>query len=181
PDGAGKTTLSHEMQDLLGARYIHLTYRWKEKMHLYHFAAIRVAAHLAQHNPVIIDRWWPSELIYAEAYRGGSKVAKHFPLFEHVANKLGVVFVMCLPEDRERYLTHYNELKQRRVEMYDEGLNRVYDGYIDIYRSYLGIKENVCRYDMFDNFDNDTVSRGVVMREICHNILEFTEDYRSDL
>jgi thymidylate kinase len=181
PDGAGKTSLSEEMQKMLGGRYIHLTYRWKTKMNLYHYSAIRVAAHLAQNQPVIIDRWWPSEIVYADAYRGGSKFAKYYLLLEHVANKMGVVFVMCLPEDRDRYLHHYDALKGKRTEMYDKGLERVYDGYADMYKNYLGIKENVCHYDIFKNYNDNEVSRGIVMRNICQNILEFTEDYRSTL
>lgn len=181
PDGCGKTSLARAMQEYLGARYIHLTYRWKDKMHLYHYAAIRVAAHLAQHQPVLIDRWYPSEIIYAEAYRGGSKFARHFLLLEHIANKIGLTYVVCFPDDRERYLAHYNELKGKRAEMYDEGLERVYDGYKEFYESYLGIKENVCHYDLFRNFNNSEASRGFVLREISQKILEFTEDYRSEL
>lgn len=181
PDGCGKTSLAHAMQEYLGARYIHLTYRWKDKMHLYHYAAIRVAAHLAQHQPVLIDRWWPSEIIYAEAYRGGSKFARHFLLLEHIANHIGLVYVVCLPDDRERYLAHYNELKGKRAEMYDTGLERVYDGYDEFYKSYLGIKENACRYDLFKNFNDNVVSRRIVMREVCQNILEFAEDHRSSI
>lgn len=181
PDGAGKTTLAHALQEYLGARYIHLTYRFKDKMHLYHGAALRLTARLAEKQPVIIDRWWPSEIVYADAYRGGSKFAKYYLLFEHIANHLGVVYVVCLPKDRERYLAHYNELKGKRVEMYDEGMQRVYAGYDEMYRHYLGIKDNVVHYDMFQNFNDNTVSRGIVMREICQKILEFTEDYRSAL
>lgn len=181
PDGAGKTTLAMELKELLDARYIHLTYRFKDKMHLYHTAAIKLAARLANKQPVIVDRWWPSEIVYADVYRGGSKFAKHYLLLEHIATLHGVVYVMCLPKDRERYLKHYEKLKGERVEMYDEGMQRVYDGYASAYRDYLGLKENVCRYDMFENFNTSTVSRGMVLRDICQNILEFTEDYRSDL
>lgn len=181
PDGAGKTSLSDTLKEYLGARYIHLTYRHKDKMHLYHGAALRYAARLAQKQPVIIDRWWPSEIVYADAYRGGSNFAKYYLLFEHIANKNGLVYIMCLPEDREKYLDHYNVLKGKRVEMYDEGMSRVYDGYNEMYRHYLGLKENVCRYDMFMNFQENENSRDFILRQVCQKILEFTEDYRSDL
>lgn len=181
PDGAGKTTLARALQEYLGARYIHLTYRWKDKMHLYHGAAIRLCAHLAQNQPVILDRWWPSEIIYADAYRGGSKFAKYHLLLEHIASNLGVVYVFCLPGDRDRYLTHYNELKGKRQELYDEGMERVYDGYAYAIKHYFSLKENVFNYDMYLNFNDNEVSRGIVMREICQNILEMTEDQRSGL
>lgn len=181
PDGAGKTSLAMKLKGLTGARYVHLTYRFKDKMHLYHTAAIRLVAHLAQHQPVVLDRWWPSEIVYADAYRGGSKFTKHYFLLEHIATSLGVVYVVCLPEDKELYVKFYNKLKGERVEMYDEGMDRVYEGYREFYRDYMGLRENVVHYDMFRSFAPDDISREVVLSNVSQNILEFTEDYRSNL
>lgn len=186
PDGAGKTTLALEMQKYLGARYIHLTYRFKDRMHLYHYAAIRLAAHLAQHQPVVIDRWWPSEITYADAYRGGSKFAKYFTLLEHIANKMGVTYVYCLPQDKQKYLDYYEKLRGLRTDeelSRDplEGVSKVYDEYAGFYNWYFSIKENVCHYDMFLNFNDNEVSRGIIMRNICQNILEMTEDTRRSI
>jgi len=179
PDGSGKTSLAKTMASHVGGRYIHLTYRFKDRMHLYHGAAIRLAARLSRNQPVIVDRWWPSEIVYADAYRGGSKFAKYYLLLEHIANNLGVTYVICLPEDRTRYLDHFAVLKDQRTEMYDEGMQRVYDGYAEMYRGYLSLKENVCHYDLFKNFQENDVSRDLILRNICQNILEFTEDHRS--
>lgn len=181
PDGVGKTALAMALQEYLGARYIHLTYRWKDKMDLYHYSAIRNCAHLAQHQPVILDRWWVSEIMYAEAYRGMSKFMKRHFLLELIASKIGAVYVVCLPEDRERYIKHYNVLKGNRVEMYNEGMEKVFDLYTDFYKTYMSLKENVVRYDLFQNYNDNSVSRGIVLREVCQKILEFTEDYRSTL
>lgn len=181
PDGAGKTALAWALKKYLGARYLHLTYRWKEKMNLYHYAAIRVAGHMAKKQPVIIDRWWPSEIMYADAYRGGSKFTKHYFLLEHIANRIGVVYIMCLPEDRERYLHQFDFLKKTREEMYDEGMSRVYDGYADFYKHYMGLKENVCHYDMFRNFNENENAREIVLSNVSQKILEFSSDYRSTL
>jgi thymidylate kinase len=178
PDGTGKTTLAEGLVDCLGAKYIHLTYRFKDKMHLYHGAAIRLCARLAEHQPVVLDRWWISEIVYAEAYRGGSKFTKHYFLLEHVATQLGVTYVICLPKDRERYLQHYEVLKDQRQEMYDEGLNRVYDGYDWFMNQYFAYRENVIRYDMFRYHQENVVSRKVLLGQICQNILEFAEDHR---
>lgn len=183
PDGAGKTTLAKEMTELLGGRYIHLVYRFKDRMHLYHYAAIRLAAHLAQNHPVIIDRWWPSEITYADAYRGGSKFAKYFTLLEHVANAMGVVYVYCVPGDKKQYLEYYEQVhhtrtSQERARDPMEGVSKVYDEYKNFYDWYFHVKENVCTYDMFQNFNENEVSRGIINRQICQNILEFTEDYR---
>lgn len=186
PDGVGKTTLAHELKTLLGARYIHLTYRFRDRMNLYHYAAIRLAAHLAQNQPVIIDRWWPSEIAYAEVYRGGSKFTKYYFLLEHIATQMGVTYVMCLPEDREKYLSNFEEMRETRTEAErsrdpDGCLGRIYDEYSGIYQTYFRLRDNVCHYDMFQNYNDNEVSRGIVMRNICQNILEFTEDHRSVL
>ena len=178
PDGVGKTTLALALKEYLGARYIHLTYRFKDKMHLYHGAAIRLAARLAENQPVILDRWWPSEIVYADAYRGGSKFTKHYFLLEHVATQLGVTYVICLPKDRERYLKHFEVLKGQRQEMFNEGLNRVYDGYEWLLNNYFMYRENVIQYDMFRYYQENEVSREVILRQICQSILEFAEEHR---
>lgn len=179
PDGVGKTVLSMALKKKLDARYLHLTYRFKNMMSTYHTAAIKLAARSAQSSPAIIDRWWISEIIYAQVYRQGSKFIRDYFLLEHVANRLGVVYVLCLPKDRQTYVSHYNRLKGEREEMYDHSMEDVYDQYESFYRQYLGIKENVIRYDMFSNYAEDESSREKVLSDVCQNILEFTEDYRS--
>lgn len=179
PDGAGKTTLAEALKKFLGARYIHLTYRFQNKMDLYHTAAIRLCMKLAETQPVILDRWWPSEIIYADAYRGGSKFIKTHFLLNDIAQDVGVVYVFCLPRDKARYMEHYNVLKGKRVEMYNEGLDRVYDGYKDFLDVYFGFKPNVVVYDFFDNYSDNSDSRDIVLSNVCQNVLEFTEDYRS--
>jgi DNA polymerase III delta prime subunit len=181
PDGTGKTTLSDALREELGARYIHLTYRWKDKMHLYHLAALRTAAILAKTSPVVIDRWWPSEIAYADAYRGGSKYAKYFMRLDYAATQMGVFYVMCLPSDRERYLKHYNVLKGKRTEMYDEGMERVYDNFLEIWRWTFKYRPNAYRYDFFESYESDSHSREMVLRNTCQKVLEMTEDHRSTL
>lgn len=186
PDGVGKSSLAKELTTLLGGRYIHLTYRFRDKMHLYHYAAIRLAAHLAQHQPVVMDRWWPSEIIYADVYRGGSPFIKHYFLLEHIATEMGVTYVMCLPKDRERYLSNFEKIRGTRTMAEnkrdpDGPLGNLYDEYAEFYKSYLSLRENVCQYDLFENYNDNAVSRGIVLREVSQNILEFAEDYRSIL
>ncbi len=183
PDGAGKTTLAKALTEYLGGRYVHLTYRFRDKMDVYHYAAIRLVAHLSQHQPVILDRWWISEILYAEAYRGGSKFMKRHFLLEHIATKMGVVYVACVPEEKQKYLDNYAQLKETRTEAELkrdplEGVEKVYDLYVDFFNTYLRHKENVCHYDILKNYQENEVSRGLILKNICQNTLEFTEDYR---
>lgn len=129
PDGAGKTTVAEHLKTVHGFKVIHLTYRFKDRMLTYHTAALRLAVRLAEKTPVVIDRWWPSEGVYADAYRGGSAWPL-MPRFLHrQALRHGVYYMWCLPNDKYRYLRHFNELKGKRPEMYDAGMDRVYDGY----------------------------------------------------
>jgi thymidylate kinase len=185
PDGAGKTSLCEALKQVASYRYstnvgyIHLTYRWKDRMHLYHTAALHYAARLSRHQPVIVDRWWPSEIVYADAYRGGSKFVKHYFRLEHAATLMGLTYVLCLPADRERYLAHFDELKNKRDEMYLEGMQRVYDGYAELYRDYLSLRNNVITYDMFDWYAEDDDSREMALISASEKVLEITEEHRS--
>ena len=118
PDGTGKTTLAKMLQKKLKADYLHLTYRWKEKIFDYHTAAIRFAAR--KNKPIILDRWWPSEAIYAKGYRGGSDWPLQGRMCDRIARKFGAVYVYCLPESVQAAVIHHAELKAKREEMYDD-------------------------------------------------------------
>lgn len=118
PDGVGKTTLGKRLAERTGGKYLHLTYRWKDKINLYHDAAIRWAAR--QKETVIIDRWWPSEAVYAKAYRGGSTWPLYGRMAERVAGKFGVLYIYCLPDSVEEAVDRHRKLKNEREEMYDD-------------------------------------------------------------
>jgi len=119
PDGAGKTTLAQHMSKQLDATYLHLSYRWPDHMFEYHTAAIRWAIRKSHKKPVIIDRWWPSEALYAAEYRGGSKWSQMGRMMDRVARKHGAVYIYCLPEDLVDYEKRFDKLKSEREEMYD--------------------------------------------------------------
>lgn len=122
PDGVGKTTLAQHMAKKLGAVYLHLSYRWPDHMFEYHTAAIRWAIRKSRKQPVIIDRWWPSEALYAAEYRGGSKWSQMGRMMDRVARKHGAVYIYCLPEDLVEYEKRFDKLKTEREEMYDNVL-----------------------------------------------------------
>lgn len=181
PDGVGKTTLALELQKLTGGRYVHLTYRFRSKIDVYHTATLKLIDILSRKQPVILDRWWVSEIVYADAYRGGSKFIKSYFALEHAATVMGAIYVMCLPYDRARYLSFYYRLQETRTEMYSEGLERVYDGYKAFFQNYMVHRENVLRYDMFDGFheDKELELRTKALRYTAQEILAFAADYRS--
>lgn len=118
PDGTGKTTLAQELCKAFDARYLHLTYRWKDKIFDYHTAAMRFAAR--SKKPIVIDRWWPSEAVYAKAYRGGSEWPLQGRMCDRVAKKYGAMYIYCLPDSVEAAVAHHAKLKATREEMYED-------------------------------------------------------------
>jgi hypothetical protein len=172
PDGVGKTTLSQALCKYIDAKYVHLTYRFKDRMHLYHGAALSYALKVSKRQPVVIDRWWPTEVAYANAYRGGTKWPLLHRQLERAALRHGVSYVFCLPKDRGRYLEHFNVLKGKREEMYDSGMDRVYDEFTMTYRRLVDEhRPGVSRYDFFED--------GKYLDEVVQNILEVSEDERA--
>jgi len=121
PDGAGKTTLGQYMAKSLNGAYLHLSYRWPDHMFEYHTAAIRYAIRLANKTkaPVIIDRWWPSESLYAAEFRGGSKWPHMGRMMDRIARKHAAMYVYCLPMDLVAYEKRFEKLRAERKEMYD--------------------------------------------------------------
>jgi thymidylate kinase len=101
PDAAGKSTLAAKFKEAHGARVIHLTYRFKDKMFAYQTAALRLALRLAETQLVVIDRHWPSECVYGSVFRGGSKWAQAGRFYDRVLLKHGAIHVLCLPESVE--------------------------------------------------------------------------------
>lgn len=172
PDGVGKSTLAEKICDYVGGHYVHLTYRFKDKMNCYHGAALKAALLRAEHQPVVIDRWWCSELVYAAAYRGGSRWPLMYRHFQRASSRHGVSYVFCLPEDREHYLAHYNVLKGQREEMYDSGMERVYDEFVRVRQDMLADQvPAVSTYDMFQ--------QGHDMDAVVQYVLETAEDERA--
>lgn len=168
PDGVGKTTLAEALCKELGAKYLHLTYRWPKKMFMYHQAAMEYVLRVAQTRPVVLDRWWPSEIAYANAYRNGSKWPMAYRMFEKVALRHNFSYVMCLPSNKKKYLEHYNLLKGRREEMYDEGMERVYDEFNFMWGNYFNHRANCFRYDFF--------LQGNDIESVVQSLLEMNAD-----
>lgn len=119
PDGVGKTTLAKAIVEKYDGHYMHMTYRWKNKMFTYHAAGLNRAAKLSREKLVVLDRQWMSEEAYAQIYRGGSLIPHAGRMHQRVLNKLAAVTVVCLPGDWGTYQDRFNVLTKERVEMYE--------------------------------------------------------------
>jgi len=119
PDAVGKTTLAKElMKRVPNTKYLHLIYRWKDKIFDYHTAAMKLAGKWAMKHNVIIDRWWPTEACYASVYRNTSAWPLQGRFHERVALKYGAIYILCLPDDHT--IARHSRLKKERDEMYDD-------------------------------------------------------------
>lgn len=171
PDGVGKTTLAKAMCEKLGAKYLHLTYRFKNKMFTYHHAALEWVLTEAQKGPIVLDRWWLSEIAYANVYRNGTRWPVSKYLFESVALKHGFVYIICLPFNKQEYHDHFTRLKSERIEMYDDSMDRVYDEFKTMWNEYFSLRHSAMRYD-WTEYPGGSIDRFIQVA------LEISEDNR---
>lgn len=114
-DGAGKTTLAREIADKTKGHILHATFNKNFDMEEYHTDLIETAIVLSQYQTVVIDRWAPSEFVYAKVFRDGAsydtgKLIEDY--FEKVSH-----WVYCRSDDAvENHLRN----KEQRVEMFED-------------------------------------------------------------
>jgi thymidylate kinase len=126
-DGTGKTTLAEAICERFDGHYLHNTYRWPNKMPLYHTASLHYALKLAREKLVVIDRLWMSEAIYADVYRGGSPWPHMGRMIDRMIRRFCGVYI--LTQSPENHKQKFDELKAQREEMYDnvEEVRKRYD------------------------------------------------------
>jgi thymidylate kinase len=157
PDGSGKTTLAEYYIKQYGARRIHLTYRWVNNMFEYNTAAVDYAARLAaQGELVIIDRLWMSEIVYDLAYRGQHKNPGLGRMIDRMVLKYSGIYVICLPVNTREYLSHFDRLKDSRLELFST-MEKAYFEYDKIWNNCIQEKwPHAFRYDFMDgNMEQD--------------------------
>ena len=101
--------------------------------------------------------------MYADAYRNGSNWPLAYRMFERIALRFGLSYVFCLPTDREAYLNFFSELKQSREEMYSSGMEKVYDGYTELFNKFKQTREGVSHYDF--------MTEGHRLDDVCQDII----------
>ncbi len=117
-DGTGKTTLAEAICKRFDGHYLHNTYRWKNKMPLYHTASLHYALKLARHKLVVIDRLWMSEAIYADVYRGGSPWPHMGRTIDRIVRRFAGLYIITQSPDGHK--ERFEKLKTEREEMYDD-------------------------------------------------------------
>ena len=67
-DASGKTTLANKLLRKYNGIIFHQTYRFKNKIPIYHMAILRKALKLSKTRLIILDRLHISEYIYGKVF-----------------------------------------------------------------------------------------------------------------
>lgn len=173
PDGLGKTTWSREFAQMHNGRYLHLTLR--KNMFAYQAMSLSTAIRWSKKCPVVIDRHWPSEIIYSEVYRDGTKLLKEACALEQIMSGIGVYYVFALLETPAQMLDQYREVKTIRAEMYDcdEKYMKLAECFLKFAQSFIGFHPHNSSIFNFrtDNLKDhvDTTHSLAVFWKLLHN------------
>jgi thymidylate kinase len=119
PDCAGKTTLANSLKGKL-TDYLYIHHGQYKHSYAPHMESLKL-------RNVIIDRHWPSELIYSTIFRSGP--VYNVNIMEYEARRdVNTKFILCLPP-KSKVLARFEERKQHGGEDF-ESVAKVYDAYV---------------------------------------------------
>lgn len=190
-DGTGKTTLANKLVELYDGHYMHLTYRWPEKMFNYQLAALHRAVKISQHKLVVIDRHWVSENVYADIFRNGTKWPELGRLFDRILKRFGAVYIVCV-RDSLTYKDAFHKLKSERVEMYDdnEKMEKINKKYIDFFfggvsvevKDYTSLVSSLGGFTLHPNtLSYDIEVEGTRLNEFCQYVSDRITEARRNI
>lgn len=143
PDCCGKTTLAKTLIENHGAKYVHATYRFGNTMFAYHTAVLRKAVKLSADHLVVVDRLWPSEIVYGNVFRKGLAYGKEpstespwshgWSMFDAVLRKHAAIYVFCLPEDATVASARHAQHKDPAHPYEDERYKQVCHRYLQLH------------------------------------------------
>ncbi len=130
PDGAGKTTLAHQLRVKHNALYVHFPAMPRVTFGLARMYVEAMLPALMGYQDVVLDRCWLSEIPYGRVFRGGANRLDpaDVRMLERLAMRCGASVVLCLP-DKEVCIANF--MARRATEMLDDDiqLSKVYDIY----------------------------------------------------
>lgn len=148
PDGGGKTTAAVEFARMTKAHYVHFNnLPGVYNVHIARLYIDAMAPALLGYQPVVLDRAWPSEIPYADAFRGGRRRLQPCDnrMIEREALRCGLKIVLCMPPE-EVVIENFRKktaLNPKAEYLNNEHqLSQVYAGYVS--QAYHG------RVQMFD-------------------------------
>jgi hypothetical protein len=190
PDGAGKTTLAQSLAEQFGGIYVHRTYSPTMDIWEHHAEAYQIAQARAHEQLVIVDRLWPSELIYGRVFRGkGYYGPYNARSMDRVSLRFCAIHVLCIPDDIEYIVKTHAEKKAKGLEMFDT-VREVAVRYVDwargsVIRPHDGdLVEQMSSYGGFlglrnDWFHYDVLRDGKDMKKVGKRLVEKLTDRQS--
>lgn len=166
PDGAGKTFLANAIRDMVPKEvfhYKHLT--WSKEIDKeiieYMLSALIECIHYHEEGKlVVLDRWWPSTIVYDAVYREEKDYTREFYAMDAMLCKRKGTYVLCLPKDKADYVAEITDLSKKRDEMYIDKYDAVYDAYEEIAVASKG-SPHWLRYDRFTD-DTETLANNLL-------------------
>lgn len=151
-DASGKSTLAKKLLSVYKGTYLHATYRFKNKMPIYHAALLRKALKLSKTQLVIIDRLFISEYIYAKVFRNGTPWPEAFKMFNNFCREMNIPIVLCVPDTIERGKIWFEQSRHQRIEMY-KNVDKIIEEYCN-YANEHKYDKNVLIYnrDFAENY-----------------------------
>lgn len=95
----------------------------------------------------IFDRGIISTYLYSKIFKDTN--IPTLKEVESVLKKMDLI-IICLPVNKERYLKHFENVKDTRLEDYNN-MEQIYDAYLDFYNRICD-DYNIIRYDIFRDF-----------------------------
>lgn len=169
PDNGGKSTLAKNMAKLINAKIVHSTYRFKGRMMAYHLAQFRKALRLANKQPVILDRWWPSEIAYGNTFRSGPEVGFDQQLLIDLGKAYYVSYTYCMPTGWDTYWRWCKERWKQEDEMYQPDEAK-YNWLWENYRTLMIFKYNNYPLNLVQYYD---VTREISRPEAVEGFLKY--------
>lgn len=116
PDGVGKTTLAHAIQEKTKGHILHCSFNKNWDIKEYLQEVMDVAKKLNKYQDVIIDRWVPSEWVYGHVFRGGPAFDVDKFLKDYVFDD-EIQWIMC--KHPEAVANHFKN-REVRHEMFED-------------------------------------------------------------
>lgn len=155
-DGTGKSTLAAKIAEATGGNVLHQTYNKDWNMELYHRDVMRAALVLQRFQPIVLDRWAPSEAVYGPIFRG--KPAYNIETMIAAFYGLDIKWVYCRNDNAAE--NHRQNMK-KRVEMFDD-MTQVTKDFDEYVKKHPQLKWRT--FD-FDKMNTETFIEGLLTDE----------------
>lgn len=154
-DGVGKSTLGRHLAKQYDGFYFHATATKSliPAMRDYQQNLLEnVQENVAAGRTVVLDRFWPSELVYGTVFRPENPYGFSYTELEDACSKLGAIYICCFSSTA---IERHKIVKDAKHPYDDSSFAKVYALYEEFWSNKRGSDEYM-RYDLETWHDNMT-------------------------